>query len=280
MDDQRQNIFAIAGLDGEMYFLVYRWYLFRWGNDPRSTPEVYWESGAASFRLKGILGDNRVEFDYVGLAKLQKFALCCSGPWQRLRTINSLVATLPGTPSDDVVSLPAHSATPSARLSDQAGGRWGSEQISLAGLPWYPDDWYPSASGKGHLDSYHRSRASSKIDVDHAVGYRSAFAFRYNQIEPNWYYCSTPDRFDRVDCNRRHTALAEGPLWRLNKGEAEWKPLQAIPWKSLPDQDGEAVANIWNQVWWSDVHRRWFFWVGSSYGDVYVATAEAAAKLP
>lgn len=279
MDDQRQNIFAIAGLDGEMYFLVYRWYLFRWGNNPESTPEVYWKSGAASFRLKGILGDNRVEFDYVGLAKLQKFALSGPGPWQRLQTINSLVATLPGTPSDDVVSLPAYYATPSARLSEQAGGRWVGDQISLAGLPWYPDDWYPTASGEGLRDSYHHKRASSKIDVDHAVGPRSAFAFRYDRIEPQWYYCSAPDRFDRVDCSRRHTELNVGPLWRLNKGEAEWKPLQTITRKSS-NQDGGVVANTWNQVWWSDLHKRWFFWVGAAYGDVYLATEESAAKLP
>lgn len=290
--DQRQNVFAIAGVDGEMYFLVYRWYIWFEGGPMGSFPKVYRESGAASFRLKRILGE-KVEFDYVGPARLEEYAL--NAGWQssygytdynnsrRATVMATLAATMPATPSVDVVTLPGFvDATRSARLSNQAEGRWESGWLSLANLPWYPDSWYPLRTEfplrYWDMVTYQRTHG---IEVDHGVGSRSAFAFRSRRYVDTGYCYNEDEQSGPKSCGKDSTELGanEGPLWRLNKGEAEWKPLSVIPWK-VPNKEylGD-IRNTWNQVWWSDVHQRWFFWVGAAYGDVFLATEEAAAQL-
>ncbi|MBI4253361.1 hypothetical protein HY623_04285 [Candidatus Uhrbacteria bacterium] len=292
--DERTDVFAMAGLDGEVYVLVYRWWFWiRDGGVCHNTPKVfdYYDYrnapllGAAVFRVA--LGDgDRVQFIFVSKQRTEVEALKagysagagCGGDWNasvRRRTLESLWQTMPATPAHDVAMLSsASSASTPARLSEQAEGRWGSSSLSLEGLPWYPGEWYPD-----HDLLYDKFPSSTQlvagVRVDHGIGYRSAFAFRYGRYKQN-----NPPYFSYGDDNL--PGADDGPLWRLNKGDAAWRPLRVIPWggSSMSDQGNEVeYRNIWNNVLWSDLHKRWFFWVGSATGSVFVATEESAAKL-
>lgn len=281
----RADVWAVHQVDGEVFFFVGYW-------------RVHARAASINWRVDEIRGVGRT-FRLVSLVDggtaifvpdekyrpyLDDGALgASSSSDDRRKIVRSAILGLPATPSWDVESLPAYvAATSSARLTDQAEARWGSTWLSLMKLPWYPDTWYPERLDVppywGQPFTYEQTR---EIEVSHGVGTRSAFAFRNYRYRDTG-YCSNRDEVQGpMDCGKDSTPLEanEGPLWRLNKGEAEWRPLSVIPWKTPNEEYQEEVRNAWNQVLWSDLHQRWFFWVGAAYGSVYLATEEAATSL-
>lgn len=306
--DERVDTFALASLDGEVYLLVLRWRIWFWGNTGPcdGMPEIYrWDAPAAVFKVRRVTED-AVALDFVGktwhneqsLRAGWESGMCgggSSGPFNfydhvyRNKIVESLRDAMPATESLDVLTLPAtDSATESALLAEQAEARWGSDKLALAGLPHFPGKWYPFLTGIDSsitLGSQYYSYPTPRIFVDHGVGSASAFAYRDANY---WYECWISALDFREKCGY-NSDPADGPLWRINKGEAAWKPLTSIPksQKSVYKDYGPGLIpwvvdqdNRWNQVAWSDLHKRWFFWVGSATGSVYLATEEAAEKLP
>ncbi|MBI4252674.1 hypothetical protein HY623_00615 [Candidatus Uhrbacteria bacterium] len=287
--DERTDIFAMSVLDGEVYVLVYRWWFhISEARFCHTTPKIYniynAPSGGAVFRL--VLGgvDDEVQFKFVRKQNVEVDALRAgytagegcgwsTSETARLWVLESLWQTMPATQAYDVAMLsPAASPNVPARLSAQAEGRWGSDSLTTEGLPWYPGNWYPNTGplmGSGYTRTI---KLVAGVKLDHGVGFRSAFAFRYKRYNPR-----NPPLYSYGYGEEKVPGADDGPLWRLNKGEAAWRPLTVIPWGG--DDQGSRVPNIWNNVLWSDVHKRWFFWIGSATGSVYVATEESAAKL-
>lgn len=307
--NDRADIFAMLGLDGQVYLLVYRWTLPIWGEHDICDifPEIYGGSEAAVFVVRGI-EDREILFDYVAKPGVDTQALragwdvygwCHGGgeiyniyyePAYRIRLVESLRAFMPAMESLDVVSIPSSDeATASALLGEQAEARWGKGRIPFAGLPLYPfPEKYPRRLERFidmgvTVPPKPLWEQTAGIQVDHAVGNQSAFAFRWEYWRWAPKYCRD-ESWVYFDCWTTYMAPTAdfNPLWRMNKGEATWKSLQVVPRKQstwLTSKIELEIQNRWNQVLWSDLHKRWFFWIGAATGSVYIATEDAAAEL-
>lgn len=269
---QNVDLWTIHSVDGDMYIHVGDW---RVNNRASSinwvTDEI--RGVAWTFRISR-LSNTAAELDLFGENPVALADNALGASWshdRRWAVVKDALAALPATPSWDVVALPATSSA-AATLSASAEARWGGGELMLAGLPFFPGELFPryyELPGPNSLGGGTWTTTRG-IEASHAVGPGGvALAFRYKEYIRECY---------RGDCEWVGRGRPAGPLWRLNKGQAAWKPLQVIPKPRVYEYG--VHDHQWSQVWWSDLHQTWFVWVGAATGSIYIFDDTAAAALP
>lgn len=267
---------AIHSVDGEMYLRVGDWVTYIPGS------AIGWEFDEIrgvgwTFRISR-LTDEAVELELAASESSslsvngmdeQALAAAYGSERQREWIVAAAMRDLPATPSWDVVAIPATSSQ-TATLSAQAEARWGSRALPMTGLPFFPAEWY-------NTDDYiRRSRGdgnswTADFKVGHAVGPGTAFAFRYYPYN--------------LECVRDRPCewiarewISGGPLWLRKVDEQSWQQLTSIT---------AGNRNRWgfddqrySQIWWSDLHQKWFMWIGAATGSIYIFDNTTAAALP